>query len=88
MDVIPRDFRVADTRRARVILLEAGERLLPELHADSSRRALAQLQELGVEVQLGSHVTRACPPRASRLAAASSAATMSSGPRAYARHRW
>ena len=58
VDVIPRDFRVADTRRARVILLEAGARLLPELHADSSRRALEQLQELGVEVQLGSRVTR------------------------------
>jgi NADH:ubiquinone reductase (H+-translocating) len=58
VDVIPRDFRVADTRRARVILVEAGERLLPALHADSSRRALRQLQELGVEVQLGSRVTR------------------------------
>ena len=58
VDVIPRDFRIADTRRARVILVEAGERLLPALHADSSRRALTQLQELGVEVQLGSRVTR------------------------------
>jgi NADH dehydrogenase len=58
VDVVPRDFRVADTRRARVILLEAGERLLPELRPDSSRRALEQLQELGVEVQLGSRVTR------------------------------
>jgi NADH dehydrogenase len=58
VDVIPRDFRVADTRRARVILVEAGQRLLPALHADSSQRALLQLQELGVEVQLGSRVTR------------------------------
>ncbi len=58
VDVIPRDFRVADTRRARVILVEAGERLLPALHADSSRRALEQLRELGVEVQLGCRVTR------------------------------
>ncbi len=31
VDVIPRDFRVADTRRARVILIEAGPRLLPAL---------------------------------------------------------
>ena len=61
VDVIPRDFRVADTRRARVILVEAGERLLPALHADSSRRALTQLHELGVEVQLGSRVTRVVP---------------------------
>ncbi len=58
VDVIPRDFRVADTRRARVILVEAGERLLPALHADSSRRALTQLRELGVEVQLSCRVTR------------------------------
>ena len=31
VDVIARDFRVADTRRARVILIEAGPRLLPAL---------------------------------------------------------
>jgi NADH dehydrogenase len=60
VDVIPRDFRVADTRRARVILVEAGERLLSALHADSSRRALEQLRELGVEVRLASRVTRVC----------------------------
>jgi NADH:ubiquinone reductase (H+-translocating) len=58
VDVIPRDFRVADTRRARVILIEAGARLLPALHADSSRRALAELEALGVEVRLGHPVTQ------------------------------
>ena len=57
VDVIARDFRVADTRRARVILLEAGPRLLPALHADSSERALKQLEGLGVEVRLGNPVT-------------------------------
>lgn len=57
VDVIPRDFRVADTRRARVLLIEAGPRLLPALHPDSSARALRQLQELGVEVRLGKPVT-------------------------------
>ena len=57
VDVIPRDFRVADTRRARVILIEAGPRLLPALHEDSSRRAARQLAELGVEVRLGQPVT-------------------------------
>lgn len=35
VDVIAQDFRVADTRRARVILIEAGPRLLPALHSDS-----------------------------------------------------
>ena len=57
VDVIPRDFRVADTRRARVILIEAGPRLLPAMHEDSSARAARQLQDLGVEVWLGKPVT-------------------------------
>lgn len=57
VDVIPRDFRVADTRRASVVLIEAGERLLPAFHVASSRRALEQLRALGVEVRLGSPVT-------------------------------
>ena len=57
VDVIPRDFRVADTRRARVILIEAGPRLLPALEPASSERALRQLRALGVEVWLGKRVT-------------------------------
>ncbi|HEY7996811.1 MAG TPA: FAD-dependent oxidoreductase, partial [Steroidobacteraceae bacterium] len=40
---------------------EAGARLLPALHADSSARALAQLQGLGVEVRLGDAVTQVRP---------------------------
>jgi NADH dehydrogenase len=58
VDVIARDFRVADTRRARVILIEAGPRLLPALHPKSSAHALAQLKDLGVEVRLGQPVTQ------------------------------
>ena len=58
VDVIPRDYRVADTRHTRVILIEAGSRVLPALHADSSARAQAQLQTLGVEVRLDAAVTR------------------------------
>jgi len=58
VDVIARDFRVADTRRARVLLIEAGPRLLPALHPASSRHALEQLQDLGVEVRLGQPVTQ------------------------------
>src|SRR5262249_37662848 len=57
VDVIPRDFRVADTRRARVILIEAGPRLLAALEPSSSERALKQLHGLGVEVWLGKRVT-------------------------------
>jgi NADH dehydrogenase len=61
VDVIASDFRVADTRRARVILIEAGPRLLPAFHADSSERALRQLEGLGVEVRLGNPVTAVLP---------------------------
>jgi NADH:ubiquinone reductase (H+-translocating) len=58
VDVIPRDYRATDTRSARVILIEAGPRLLPALHPSSSQRAHQQLAELGVEVRLGSPVTQ------------------------------
>ena len=61
VDVIPRDFRVADTRRARVLLIEAGARLLPAFGPDSSARALAQLRDLKVEVLLGKPVTQILP---------------------------
>ncbi len=58
VDVVARDFRVTDTRKARVILIEAGSRVLPALHADSSARALTQLRGLGVEVRVGASVTQ------------------------------
>ncbi len=61
VDVIPRDYRSADTRHARVILIEAGDRVLPALHPDSSARALAQLRTLNVEVRLGLPVTCVLP---------------------------
>src|SRR5882757_3184236 len=57
VDVIPRDFRRADTRRARVILIEAGPRLLPTFDPVLSEKALRQLVELGVDVRLGTPVT-------------------------------
>jgi NADH:ubiquinone reductase (H+-translocating) len=56
-EVIPRDFRLTDTRRARVILIEAGSRLLPTFDPLLSEKALRQLVELGVEVRLGAPVT-------------------------------
>jgi NADH:quinone reductase (non-electrogenic) len=61
VDVISRDYRVVDTRHARVILIEAGPRVLPALHPDSSARALAQLRTLNVEVRLAEPVTRILP---------------------------
>jgi len=51
------EFRHIDTRRARVVLIEAGPRVLPAFAPDLSAYALRALQRLGVEVQLGSPVT-------------------------------
>ncbi|MFL6602873.1 MAG: NAD(P)/FAD-dependent oxidoreductase [Steroidobacteraceae bacterium] len=56
-DVMPRDFHRADTRSARVILIEAGSRLLPTFDPSLSEKALRQLVGLGVDVRLGAPVT-------------------------------
>lgn len=52
-----RDFRRIDTRTTRVILVEAGPRVLPALLEALSSRALSDLEALGVEVRLGQPVT-------------------------------
>ncbi len=52
-----RDFRNIDTADTRIILIEAGERVLPTFPQTLSAKALAALQALGVEVRLGSPVT-------------------------------
>ena len=51
------DFRVIDPRSARVILVEAGPRLLPAFDASLSTAAAHSLQSLGVEVRVGASVT-------------------------------
>jgi NADH:ubiquinone reductase (H+-translocating) len=51
------DFRSIDPRSARIILLEAGPRLLPSFDAALSEKAKASLEQLGVEVRLASGVT-------------------------------
>jgi NADH:ubiquinone reductase (H+-translocating) len=52
-----RDFRNIDTRKSRVILVEAGPRLLPAMPEKSSARARRDLERLGVEVRTGVSVT-------------------------------
>lgn len=52
-----RDFRRIDTRTARVLLIEAGPRILPSFTPQLSRYALGALRRLGVEVQVGSAVS-------------------------------
>lgn len=54
---IPRDFRMIDTRTARVILVEAGERLLQAYAPELSERARRDLENMGVEVRLHHRVT-------------------------------
>jgi NADH dehydrogenase len=54
---IPRDFRLIDTKTARVILVEALDRLLPVYPPDLSERARRDLEQMGVEVRLSSRVT-------------------------------
>ncbi len=51
------DFRRIDTRAARVLLIEAGPRLLPAFPPELSEAAAAALRRLGVEVRLGRPVT-------------------------------
>lgn len=51
------DFRAVDPRRARVILVEAGPRILAGFPESLSRRAEADLRRLGVEVRLEEPVT-------------------------------
>jgi NADH dehydrogenase len=51
------EFRRFDSRAARVILVEAGERVLAAFPPDLSARAAEQLGRLGVEVRTGAMVT-------------------------------
>lgn len=56
-DTLPQDFRHIDTRKARVVLIEAGPRVLAGFPDDLSAYAQASLEKLGVEVMLGQPVT-------------------------------
>ncbi|MGY3440852.1 MULTISPECIES: NAD(P)/FAD-dependent oxidoreductase [unclassified Bradyrhizobium] len=56
-DTLPHDFRHIDTRKARVVLIEAGPRVLAGFPDDLSAYAQASLEKLGVEVMLGQPVT-------------------------------
>jgi NADH:ubiquinone reductase (H+-translocating) len=56
-DTLRPDFRRIDTRKARVVLIEAGLRVLPGYPEDLSAYAQRALEGLGVEVVLGKAVT-------------------------------
>ncbi len=54
---LPADFRNIDVRRARILLVEAGPRLLPAFSERHSSYATRALERAGVEVRLGVPVT-------------------------------
>jgi NADH dehydrogenase len=54
---LARDFRRFDPRATRVILVEAGQRILSTFSEELSRKAQAQLEALGIEVRTGTRVT-------------------------------
>ena len=52
-----KDFRKIDPNRTRIILVEAGVRILPSFSPELSRKATRSLEELGVQVSTSSKVT-------------------------------
>lgn len=50
-NVLQGDFRRIDPQRARVLLIEAGPRILPQFPPELGASAVTQLRSLGVEVQ-------------------------------------
>ena len=54
---LPKEFRNIDTSKARIILVEAGPRVLAAFAEDLSAYALKALEALGVDVRFGKPVT-------------------------------
>jgi NADH:ubiquinone reductase (H+-translocating) len=54
---LPEDFRRIDTRETRVVLVEAGPRILPGFDEDLSRYAHEALERIGVDIRTGAPVT-------------------------------
>ncbi len=60
-ETLRHDFRRIDPSQTRVILLEAGPRLLPAFPPDLAESAVRQLERLGVEVRVRAPVTAITP---------------------------
>ena len=65
-NTLPREFRAIDTRQSRVILVEAGPRVLPVFPEKLSAYAAGALGRLGAEVRCGAPVT-ACDDSGIRI---------------------
>ena len=59
--VLARDFRAIDPRETRVLLVEAGPRILPSFPEELAEKASRSLRGLGVEIRTGSPVTSIGP---------------------------
>ncbi|WP_236033442.1 NAD(P)/FAD-dependent oxidoreductase [Belnapia mucosa] len=57
-NALAREFRQVDPAMARIVLIEAGPRILPTLPEELSRVALRSLERMGVQVLTGTRVTR------------------------------
>jgi NADH dehydrogenase len=55
-EALEREFRNIDPRRARILLVEAGSRILPQFPEDLSAYAERALVRLGVEISVGAPV--------------------------------
>jgi NADH:ubiquinone reductase (H+-translocating) len=55
---LARDFRSIDPRQTRVILVEAGPRILPAFDESLAARAMRDLESLGVQVWTGARVSQ------------------------------
>jgi NADH:ubiquinone reductase (H+-translocating) len=60
-DTLKNDFRHIDPTKARILLIEAGERILPTYPPELSHQAEIALQKLGVTVQTHTSVTEIQP---------------------------
>ena len=58
---LARDFRSIDPRQTRVILIEAGPRILPSFDTKLAARAMRDLESLGVQVWTHARVTNVGP---------------------------
>ena len=54
---LPSNFRRIDTASARILLLDAGPRILPGFDERLARRAAEHLEGMGVEIRTGARVT-------------------------------
>jgi NADH dehydrogenase len=89
-DTLRHDFRRIDPTRAQIVLVEAGDRLLPSLPVDLSDYARSALQRMGVDIRLGVKVTACDAGGADTSAGRIAAATLiwAAGVRASPASEW